>query len=120
MTIAVDMGRKATKTNKQLYSSKVLQNAPLAPREHSAILLTFIKLPFVIKIFVLSILGGCFMQVLLYKQLLQFSYIVQKTMIFALVMNFKMPKIVGITDCEHDKSLFITIGARSPRCPKLQ
>ena len=26
-----------------------------APREHSAILLTFIKLPFVIKIFVLSI-----------------------------------------------------------------
>ena len=31
---------------------KVLQNAP---REHSAILLTFIKLPFTIKIFVLSI-----------------------------------------------------------------
>ena len=31
---------------------KVLQNAP---REHSAILLTFIKLPFVSKIFVLSI-----------------------------------------------------------------
>ena len=32
--------------------SKVLQNAP---REHSAILLTFIKLPFVFKTFVLSI-----------------------------------------------------------------
>ena len=32
--------------------SKVLQNAP---REHSAILLTFIKLPVVIKTFVLSI-----------------------------------------------------------------
>ena len=32
--------------------SKVLQNAP---REHSAILLIFIKLPFVLKIFVLSI-----------------------------------------------------------------
>ena len=32
--------------------SKVLQNAP---REHSAICSTFIKLPFVIKIFVLSI-----------------------------------------------------------------
>ena len=32
--------------------SKVLQNAP---REHSAILSTFIKLPFVIKTFVLSI-----------------------------------------------------------------
>ena len=32
--------------------SQALQNAP---REHSAILLTVIKLPFVIKIFVLSI-----------------------------------------------------------------
>ena len=32
--------------------SKVLQNAP---REHSAILLSFIKLPFVVKIFVLSV-----------------------------------------------------------------
>ena len=31
--------------------------------EHSAILSTFIKLPFVIKIFVLSILVGCFTQV---------------------------------------------------------
>ena len=30
--------------------------------EHSAILLTFIKLPFVIKIFVLCILSGCFTQ----------------------------------------------------------
>ena len=35
-----------------LCQSKVLQNAP---REHSAILSTFIKLPFVIKTFVLSI-----------------------------------------------------------------
>ena len=33
--------------------------------EHSAILLTFIKLPFVIKIFVLSILSGPLRQVLL-------------------------------------------------------
>ena len=33
---------------------------------HSAILLTFIKLPFVIKIFVLSILSGRFTQGLLY------------------------------------------------------
>ena len=33
--------------------------------EHSAILLTFIKLAFVIKIFVLSILSGRFTQVLL-------------------------------------------------------
>ena len=36
--------------------------------EHSAILLTFIKLSFVFKIFVLSIMSGCFIQVLqLYK-----------------------------------------------------
>ena len=34
--------------------------------EHSAILLTLIKLPFVIKIFVLSILSGHLRQVLLY------------------------------------------------------
>ena len=34
--------------------------------EHFAILFTFIKLPFVIKIFVLSILRGHFTQVLLY------------------------------------------------------
>ena len=34
--------------------------------EHSAIRSTFIKLPFVIKIFVLSILSGRFTQVLLY------------------------------------------------------
>ena len=34
--------------------------------EHSAILLTFIELPIVIKIFVLSILSGRFTQVLLY------------------------------------------------------
>ena len=34
--------------------------------EHFAILLTFIKLPFVIKIFVLSSLSGRFTQVLLY------------------------------------------------------
>ena len=35
--------------------------------EHSAILLTFIKLAFVIKIFVLSFLSGRFTQVLLYS-----------------------------------------------------
>ena len=34
--------------------------------EHSAILSTFIKLPFVIKIFVLLFLSGCLRQVLLY------------------------------------------------------
>ena len=35
--------------------------------EHSAILLTFIKLSFVIKIFILLILSGHFTQVLLYR-----------------------------------------------------
>ena len=34
--------------------------------EHSAILLTFIKLSFAIKIFVLSFLSGCLRHVLLY------------------------------------------------------
>ena len=34
----------------------------MLPLEHSAVLLTFIKLPFVIKIFVLSILSGRFTQ----------------------------------------------------------
>ena len=34
--------------------------------EHSATLLTFIKLPFVVKIFVLSFLSGCLRHVLLY------------------------------------------------------
>ena len=34
--------------------------------EHSAILFTFIKLPFVIKIFVSSFLSGCLRHVLLY------------------------------------------------------
>ena len=37
-------------------------------REHSAILLTFIKLPFVIKTFVFSISGGHFTQVELYQK----------------------------------------------------
>ena len=35
--------------------------------EHFAILLTFVKVPFVIKVFVLSILSGHFTQVLLYN-----------------------------------------------------
>ena len=37
-----------------------------APREHSAILSTFIKLPFVFKTFVLSIFSGRLRQALLY------------------------------------------------------
>ena len=42
--------------------------------EHSAILSTFSKLPFVIKIFVSSILSGCLRQVLLYLLLSTGSY----------------------------------------------
>ena len=38
----------------------------LSQGEHSAILLIFIKLPFVTKVFVLSILNGHLRQVLLY------------------------------------------------------
>ena len=45
------------------YRSKVLQNAP---REHSAILSTFIKLPYVFKTFDLSVLSDCLRQALLY------------------------------------------------------
>ena len=41
--------------------------------EHSAILLTFIKLPFIIKIFVLSFLSGCLRHVLLYELSVYFS-----------------------------------------------
>ena len=45
--------------------------------EHSAILSTFIELPFVIKTFALSILSGHFTQVLLYLHLLLFcKYVV--------------------------------------------
>ena len=42
----------AFKTDYRLMQVKVFQNAP---REHSTILSTFIKLPFVVKTFVLSI-----------------------------------------------------------------
>ena len=38
--------------------------------EHSAVLLTCIKLPIVIKTFVLLFLSGCFTQVLLYELLM--------------------------------------------------
>ena len=50
------------KTNYRLMQVKVLQNAPI---EHSAILSTFIKLQFVFKPFVLSILSDRLRQVLL-------------------------------------------------------
>ena len=44
----------------------LMQVNSIAECSHSAILLTFVKLPFVIKIFVLSIFSGCLTQVLLY------------------------------------------------------
>ena len=50
------------------YSVNACQNyCRMLQGEHSVILSTFIKLPFVIKIFVLSILSGRFTQVLLYS-----------------------------------------------------
>ena len=52
MTIAVDLGRKATKTKQTKAAQKYCR---MIQWEHSAILSTFIKLPFVIKISVLSI-----------------------------------------------------------------
>ena len=50
----------------QLLLNAGQKHCRMLPLKHSAILLTFIKLPFVIKIFVLSILSGHFTQVLLY------------------------------------------------------
>ena len=43
-------------------------------REHSAILSTSIKLPFIFKTFVLSISSCCFTQVILYNRLLSVRY----------------------------------------------
>ena len=54
-------GHSKKKTNYRL-----MQVKSIAEWEHSAIFLTFIKLPFVIKIFVLSFLSGCSNNVLLY------------------------------------------------------
>ena len=47
--------------------------------EHSAILLTVIKLPFVIKTFVLSFLSGPFTQVLLYPSTLNKTELINET-----------------------------------------
>ena len=52
-----------------------MQVKSIAKWEHIAILSTFIKLPFVIKTFLLSILSGRFTQVLLYKRSVK-SYII--------------------------------------------
>ena len=68
------------KKTKNWFSILILLNAGqkycrMLQGEHSAKLLTFIKLPFVIKIFVLSIFSGRFTQVLLYEtiMILKFS-----------------------------------------------
>ena len=51
--------------------------------EHSAILLTVIKLPFVIKILICLFLGGCFTQVLLYVQI-SYGYLAKAFIFFRL------------------------------------
>ena len=53
----IEMGGKIESSRRLVFGFK---------REHSAILSTFIKLPFVLKIFVCLFLSGCFIQVLLY------------------------------------------------------
>ena len=50
----------------QLWLNAGQKYCRMLPLEHSAILLTCMKLPIVIKIFVLCIMSGCFTQVLLY------------------------------------------------------
>ena len=54
------------KTNYRLMQVKSIAECSKGEGGHSAILLTFIKLPFVIKIFVLSFLSGCLRHVFLY------------------------------------------------------
>ena len=57
--------------------------------EHFAILLTFIKLPFVIKIFGLAFLSGCFTQVLLYVfNTIGENKIIAKNSEFTVVLSF--------------------------------
>ena len=51
---------------KTYYSLMEVKIIAECSKRHSTILLTFIKLPFVIKVFVMSILSGRFRQVLLY------------------------------------------------------
>ena len=63
--------RPISKRPKIVFQDQMLLNAAqkycrMHQGEHSAILSTFIKLPFVIKFFVMSVLSGRFTQVLLY------------------------------------------------------
>ena len=57
------------KTNYRLLQVKSMAECSKGSIQHSAILSTFIKLPFVIKILVLSILSGRFTQVLPYQNI---------------------------------------------------
>ena len=61
-------------------------------REHSAILLTFIKLSFVIKIFILSIFDLCFTQVLLYSLVFGDSIVTRypSSITICLVVNHRL------------------------------
>ena len=56
----------------------------MLPLEHSAILSTFNKLQFVIKIFVLSILSGRFTQFFLYLQILLYYFTIPHTTVLIL------------------------------------
>ena len=75
--------------------------------EHSAILSTFIKLPFVIKIFVLSILSGRFTQVLLYMNAVLLINTGEK---ITLALNQLKSKLVPgnttITHCRSTRGTF--------------
>ena len=66
-TVKPDLsGHLQKEINYHLMQVKSTMYCRLLQGEHSAILLTFIKLPFVIKILVLSLLSGCLRYVLLY------------------------------------------------------
>ena len=72
IVVQVNLSKTATpKKTKNVFQDKLSLNAGqkyrrMSQREHSAILLTFIKLPFFIKIFVCLLLSGPLRQVLLY------------------------------------------------------
>ena len=81
------------KTNNRLMQAKVLQNAPM---EHSAVLLTCIKLPHGSKTFVLSIFSGCFRQVLLYLSIYCILMSILKLLCTFPVIIQEAPAAVGM------------------------
>ena len=70
--------------------STVMQTKRI-PEWHYAILTTFIKLPFVIKNFVLSILSGHFAQVLLYIDVTQLVHIAIPTTMYTIGFFLFLP-----------------------------